>query len=296
MKTLFITSNSDIYSIKKNFEANSLVDYCDKNNIYVRYLSSNDMCTLDEENLPTAYYNFSGYPNEQHFRYLRYLELNNVKTINPIYNQRIASDKMLSGLELKYNGIPIVETISLGSIFFDNQKNIVNQVETKIGFPCVIKAPNLGRGISVIKCDTKLNFLEILGLIFSTDTRRFGQLSHNNFIVQKFIASTAGKCIRTYTLDNEVIACMTRTNDTYWKVNLNDGGTRTIIKEIPNQLINMSLTINKVLNLNFSGIDFHITDNGYVFNEINPIPDFEVISKLIPSLNIGEKLCETLFH
>lgn len=281
-------------------EIAAIQHWAQNKNVDVEFVSGRRFYNLNEPQLPTAYINMSGYPNEPHYRYLRYLELNGVRSINTAAVERVAEDKMLSYLELKYHGIPVVDTISLASLNFLKSQLIEEDVQQRIGFPCVIKYTTNGRGYGIVKINDRGSFRDILELLFCTDAQRFGGHSYNNFIIQKFIPSTVGRGLRVFVLNGQVVGTIERVNPSYWKNNLSYSmrtGGEAYAKPVPTppELIAQSVQISKILKVSLAGIDYHMLDHGHVFNEINTFPDFITVRPWDPDLKILDQvLCQLL--
>lgn len=298
MQSLMLTANLfGIFNLKvSNYITTTVKKFCEENNIKYIECGANSLESLglNLKEFPTAYYNISGFPNDQHYRFLRYLELNKVKYINSVNSEIVADDKMLSYLELKYNGIEVVDTISLGQIFDNSQDNIIEQIEDLIGYPCVIKPTKLGHGMGVVKCDNKYQLSEILGLIFATDSRKYGSINYNNFIVQKFVLSTFGQKYRFVLFkDTPLVWVHNRNTQGYWKVNYVTTTEREV-SDPPNSIVDLGIKIHDILNLNFSGMDFHVCQDKFIINEINPIPSLEILDKIY-NKKIIEYVLKNLF-
>lgn len=295
MKTLLLTTNINPKYGQRATNLDIYKNFCSKYNIDLKFCDSRQstMLTYNLTNFPTAYINFSGYPNTIHYRFCRYLELNNVNCIDKIKNTMNAHDKMLSYLDLKYNGVEVVDTISLGQIFEHHDPiklhESVSQIEDLIGYPCVIKPTKLGLNLGVVKCDNRNSLIEILGLIFCTDSRKMNAENYNSFIVQKFVSSAVGKKYRVYLHKDEPLAFVRYiTDEGYWRANLHTAKHLEILQPT-NELIDLCRNIHKILNINYSGIDFHYIDKDkFIVNEINPFPDLEN-----PILN-HEQMCQTI--
>lgn len=279
MTTLLITTNINTKYKQRALELEHIKNFCLKYNIDLKFCDSREptMLSYNLANFPTAYINFSGYPNTIHYRFCRYLELNNVNCIDKIKNTMNAHDKMTSYLDLKYNGVEVIDTISLGQIFEHSDvtklDESVSQIEDLIGYPCIIKPTRLGFGIGVVKCDNRNSLVEILGLIFSTDSRKMTSESYNSFIVQKFVSSTIGLKYRLFLHKDEPLTFVRLvTKEGYWKASRSNSEME--ILQPSDELIDLGRNIHKILNINYSAIDFHYIDKDkFIVNEINPFPD-----------------------
>lgn len=271
-----LVANSNInnigYSKILSHEISRIKEFCNK--FSLKFV---DMCPGYEEMLkynmsefPIMYYNLSNNINEDVKRFCRYLELNNVKCVNPIYKQQIACDKILCHLELKNSNVPIVRTISLGTINNNPIEIHINRIEKEIGYPCVIKPVNGSLGIGVVKCDDKNILSDILNLIFSTESIKYGGINSNNFIIQKYIEPLNGNKLRLVFYNDCALITYKHYSDN-WKVNTLTSKTATLV-EPSTDLLEMAKKIHKILGINFSSMDFHITENGYMLNEVNCSP------------------------
>lgn len=299
---LYITTNLSEGGVGPQGKAEEIAAiraWTQRQGVTLQFVSGRRFYNLNELKFPTAYINMGGYPNEPHYRYLRYLELNGVRSINKASDERVAQDKMLSLLELKSQGIPVVDTISLGSLHFVRLDQIEEDVKQLIGFPCVIKYTTNGRGFGIVKIADQDSFRDILELLFCTDAQRFSGHSYNNFIVQKFVPSTVGRGLRVFVVDGQVVGTIERVNPTYWKNNLSyslrsGGQAHAKVCEAPRELVDQSVKIAAILKTNFVGIDYHMLDHGYIFNEINCFPDFSTVRPWDPDLKILDQVLTEL--
>ena len=102
---------------------------------------------------------------------------------------------------------------------------------------------------------------------------------HADFLVQEFIAESAGSDIRCFVIGDKVVAAMKRQGaEGEFRSNLHNGGNAEMIKITPNERA-MAVKAAKVLGLNVAGVDLIRSDRGPLVLEVNSSPGLEGIEK-----------------
>lgn len=310
MKKLLLTANLDVhlYPTIKN-KVSRIERFCKNYNVQLEKMNSRDkrMISCDTDNIPDAYLNLTYIPNPILHRFLSYLELKGVVSINPSLNDDIiASNKMLTFLKCKHNGIHVPNTISFGNVGHFNYIETKKLILEKIGLPCVIKHPAMAGGFCILKIDTESQLDDITDLIYATDFQKIAASEfHNEFIVQKCIQSSFGQKVRIIFYKDEVLVAMKFINNSNWKVKFFTSETIESY-EVTSEILETCKKIHKIFNINFSGLDFLLGEDGLIFNEININPgvnyiDYEKVDQRIanveniPIVDVYELVLKDLF-
>ena len=292
-KNIYLTFNqAPKYFNIKPYEIENVTRAAEQRGYNARIISPNDMYDVADEDLPFAAIAMQGGVTETHLRFLRDLELRGVKTVNPVFSTRIADDKMLSYIELKNANFPIPKTIDL-NVHADINNN-VNKISTKLKFPCVIKIPNSGLGFGIHRVMNANELYDLLGLLALCTLRRYDNHIAANLLAQEYVKDSEGRAIRVVVVDNKCIGALYKTNSSGWKTNSSNLGRKTEPYHIDSVLEKLSLDICKHLNLNFAGIDFHTTPDGYLIGEINSSPILEHFESMYPNIKVSELLLDFL--
>lgn len=279
----------------KQEEFNLFVEYCKQTNIRIE--NTCPMANITGKVIPEAYYNMNGFVNASHHRLARRLELQGVKHLNSVGASLIADDKFLSGLELKFNGIPVPKFLDVNQLFGVAQNyggKFSQLVKNEIKFPCVIKVPNggYGNGICLIENETQFNDWFSMAAWINP---KFGYNECGaDFLVQEFISNSKGRALRVHILDGEYLGCMYRDNQLSWKVNSNIAGSTPTRYDADPELIKMCVKTLEVLNLRHAGVDILFDDNSYTINEVNSSPGFVVFNSIFPEVNLPKRLIDAL--
>ena len=292
--------NNDVYLVFNKYvsirepDVVSIKNELLKNNFNGVVVESHNLYSRDPAHVPYGIMNFSQYPNESLYRYIREMEFRGSRVISPIKNIKIADNKMSAHIELKYAGIPVPKTIDLNlSVGYDNY---VDYIEKEIGFPCVIKVPSaaMGSGIHLIKdiqeCRDLLILLrQCIGLLPDGH-------SPINMIVQEYVAKKPGYDIRAIILNGEFILAMSRYNPTNWKTRRTDA--KIVIREhitLDPEVVKMCIRVNEILGINFSGLDLLVGDNGILVNEVNTFPGMFRVDEVCKT-NVVKLITEYLIN
>lgn len=191
----------------------------------------------------------------------RALESLGIPIINPPECLEMATNKMLSSLILKKNGIPTPETIAC-----ENYKSAVDAFE-RLGEDVVVKPMYGSKGWGLTRLQDK-GFAEYF---FYTLAR-----TDEIFYVQKFYEH-GNKDIRAFVVGDKVIAAMERQND-QWCTNIAKGGTGKSIMLEPEAKM-MAVKSSRLVKGEITGVDLIRTSDGYAVLEINAIPGISGIQK-----------------
>lgn len=303
---IYLTSNNPKHLLGlKEYDILRLMESAKKRNLEPVLITGQEMTRAVDE-IPLGVINCTGYPTDSHLRYVRNLELKGTKLLNPIYNSKIADDKMLSYLECSNAGILCPKTVDLNLIWGSEWYNIIEQIEDQLGFPCIVKAHNSAIGYGVYKVDTPEDFNDLMGLLGCTVYRSPNFHATASLVVQEYIPETFGRNIRVMVVGDRVLGAIERSNPTYWKTGGTrrrpgnvvfglggDGEERTYFK-LTDELVEKSLKVTKALGLGFAGLDFLFGKEEFVFCEANTSPNTKGWEEQHPDINLADEVLDYL--
>lgn len=291
----------------KEYDILRLMEAAKKRNFEATLVTGQEM-TKTIPAVPYGVINCSGYPTDSHLRYVRDLELKGSKTVTPIYNSKIADDKMLSYLECSSAGIPCPKTFDLNLLWGIEWNNMISQIEEQLGFPCIVKAHNSAIGYGVYKVDTPEDFNDLLGLLGCTVYRHPHFHTTASLVVQQYLPETYGRNIRVMVVGDRVLGAIQRSNPLYWKTGATrrkpgnvvfglggDNEDRTYF-ELNNELIEKSLTVVKTLGLGFAGLDFLFGKDEFIFCEANTSPNTKGWEEQHSNINLADEVIDYLIR
>ena len=111
-----------------------------------------------------------------------------------------------------------------------------------------------------------------------------------NFLVQEFVAESAGEDIRAFVVGGRVVASMKRQSlDDDFRSNLHQGGEGSIVKLTDDER-KTALKAAKAMGLSICGVDMMRSDRGPLVLEVNPSPGFGV--EKVTGRDVAEKIIE----
>lgn len=205
--------------------------------------------------------------------YSRIIEKLGIRVFNNSRAIENCDNKILTEIELSMNNINIVKTIP-SLLCYSNSTNInndfVDNVTKQLGFPLVFKESygSLGKNVYLIN-----NKDELINYIL--------KFKNSSFLLQEYVKESKGKDIRVIVIGNSVIGAMERHNTSDFRSNIGQGGVGKPTK-ISEELKEISLKVNKILHLDYSGIDIIYKDNKPYVLEVNSnafFIEFERVTK-----------------
>lgn len=197
------------------------------------------------------------------------LEKAGYKLFNSIDSISKCDDKMLTHICLTNSGIKMPTTISSTLCYRDDgNRDYLEPVIQKIGFPMIVKENYGSLGKQVYLVENKEQLLELEN-----------KLIHVPHIFQEFIKSSKGKDYRIIVINNKVVAYMKRENKHSYLSNLATGGTATIVN-LPQEYLDVAVKASKILGLDYCGVDILEGANGEpILSEVNSNAFYEGIEK-----------------
>ncbi len=85
------------------------------------------------------------------------LEILNIPYAGPsVLGAAVGMDKIMMKNVLEANGLPVVEYCWFTShVWFDNQEVVIDEVESKLGYPVIVKPANLGSSVGINKANNR---------------------------------------------------------------------------------------------------------------------------------------------
>ncbi len=197
---------------------------------------------------------------------LRHFERRGVRLINGPATIEMVSDKLHTLQQLIREGLPIPRTI-LGKFPMD-----AALVERELGFPLIVKTLKGTRGAGVLKCEDRSQFEDLAGLLESAEAQA-------DFILQHYVRASHGRDVRVLVVGGRVVAAMERRSLTGgFKSNVSLGGVGVAYNPPP-EMAELAVQAADVLNLDVTGIDILLDENGYRICEANSAPGFQGLER-----------------
>lgn len=204
---------------------------------------------------------------------LEQIELMGIPVINRYYPVIRAKNKLHTLQILSAAGIPTVKTALIFTS--DNLEAAIKHIKS---FPLIVKTPfgSYGKGVSVFESKRSLNSTyDILSL-------------KTSLLIQQYIKESKGKDLRIMVIGDKAVASMERkARKGDFRSNLNIGGKAKAV-EVNNELKNLAIKATKAINLEISGVDIIITNQGPAIVEVNANPGLEI--EEITGINIAKKM------
>lgn len=149
----------------------------------------------------------------------------------------------------------------------------IELIESKLGFPLVVKTLNGALGIGVFLVESAKAFKDLMELIGETNPNL-------QLIFQQFVEASKGRDLRLFTVDGEVIASMERrAREGDFKANYSNGGSVHAFTP-DDEAIDLAVRTSKALNIQIGGIDLLFNKGGgYTICEANTFPGFKGLEK-----------------
>jgi ribosomal protein S6--L-glutamate ligase len=185
-------------------------------------------------------------------------------------------DKLRSIQLLSKSGVGIPKTI------FSRETSDVDDLLNHVGTPVIIKLASGTQGNGVVLAETRKVARSVVQAFYVNDTA---------FLIQEFIAESAGTDIRAFIVGNQVVASMQRQSlDDDFRSNIHQGGTGRVIK-LTDEETKTALKAAKAMGLAICGVDLMRSDRGPLVLEVNPTPGLEGIEE-VTGRNIAGKIIE----
>ncbi|MCX7979208.1 MAG: RimK family alpha-L-glutamate ligase, partial [Bdellovibrionaceae bacterium] len=206
---------------------------------------------------------FGDFRLEESLDTLRFFERKARRVLNPSAAFIEARHKWYSHLCLREEGIPQPESRLLSRSAL---------LQERFSAPLVVKLTESmkGQGVFLVQ-----NREQALGLPLAEE-----------YLCQRFYPECAGRDLRVFVINNQVVAAMERRNlQGDFRANLSLGGQAFPVDLSPLE-IELALRSTQALRLDYAGVDLIRTHEGPLVLEVNPSPGFAGLEK-ISGLNIA---------
>ena len=272
MKIAILSTNKNLYSTKKLFEAAvSRGHECiilDHRKCYVGIKQGNPSIHYngqDVSNIDAIIPRIGASVTFYGSAIVRQFEVMGVVSANPSQAITRSRDKLrcmqiLSGAGI---GLPVTG-------FAKNTHDVDDLIKMVGGAPLVIKLLEGTQGIGVVLAETKKAASSVIEAFFGLGS---------NILIQEFIKESKGTDIRVFVVDGKVVGAMKRTaKDGEFRSNLHRGGTAELIK-LSKAEKETALRAARELGLTVCGVDMLPSDRGPLVLEVNSSPGLEGIEK-----------------
>lgn len=179
------------------------------------------------------------------------LEKSGVRLFNSARAIELCDDKMQTHITLANNGIPMPQTLGGLLCYFDDSKtdkNELDYVQNKLGFPLIVKLAYGSMGKSVFKADNRKQLDEL--------AERVKMQPH---LFQKYIDKSHGKDMRVIVIGGRTVGAILRMSNGDFRSNIGLGGTAKKV-DVPKEISDLAEKAANILGLDYCGIDFLLGD------------------------------------
>jgi len=207
---------------------------------------------------------------------VRQFEMMGVYTTTKSIALSRARDKLRSLQILAKSGVGIPKTV------FSRETDEVDDILDMLGgAPVIIKVAKGTHGKGVVLAETKKAAKAVMQAFYVEGV---------NFLIQEFIAESAGSDIRAFVVGNQVVASMKRQSlDDDFRSNLHMGGEGKAIKLTETEK-KMALKAAKAMGLQICGVDMIRSEQGPMVLEVNASPGFRI--EQVTNRDIATKIIE----
>src|SRR5581483_2016424 len=207
---------------------------------------------------------------------VRQFEVQNVFTTTTSIALTRSRDKLRSLQLLAKAGVGIPKTVfALETADFDD---VLDQIG---GAPVIIKVARGTHGNGVVLAETRKAAKAVMQAFYVEGV---------SFLVQEFVAESAGKDIRAFVVNGKVVASMERqslTDD--FRSNLHQGGEGKPVR-LSDEERKVAQRAAKAMGLQVCGVDMMRSDRGPLVLEVNASPGFGI--EQVTRHNVSEKIIE----
>ncbi|MBC7581699.1 RimK family alpha-L-glutamate ligase, partial [Aeromicrobium sp.] len=193
---------------------------------------------------------------------VRQFEMQNVFTTTTSIALVRSRDKLRSTQLLAKAGIGVPKTV-----FARETADLDDVLDQVGGAPVIIKVARGTHGNGVVLAETKKAAKAVMQAFYVEGV---------SFIVQEFVAESAGTDIRAFVVNGKVVASMQRQSlDDDFRSNLHQGGTGTAIR-LTEEERKTAQRAAKAMGLPICGVDMMRSDHGPLVLEVNSSPGFGI--------------------
>jgi ribosomal protein S6--L-glutamate ligase len=207
---------------------------------------------------------------------IRQFEMQNVFTTTSSIALTRSRDKLRSVQLLAKAGIGIPKTV------FAREASDLDDVLDQVGgAPVIIKVARGTHGNGVVLAETRKAAKAVMQAFYVEGV---------NFLVQEFIAESAGTDIRAFVVNGNVVASMMRQSlDDDFRSNLHQGGEGSTIKLTDDERRTAQRAA-KAMGLPICGVDMMRSNRGPLVLEVNASPGFGI--EKVTGRNVAQKIID----
>jgi ribosomal protein S6--L-glutamate ligase len=207
---------------------------------------------------------------------VRQFEMQNVYTTTSSIAIVRSRDKLRSLQLLAKAGVGIPKTV-----FVRETSDFEGVLEQVGGAPVIIKVARGTHGNGVVLAETRKAALAVMQAFYVEGV---------NFLVQEFIAESAGVDIRAFVVNGKVVASMLRQSlDDDFRSNLHQGGEGIPVK-LTDEERKTAQKAAKAMGLPICGVDMMRSERGPLVLEVNSSPGFGI--EKVTNHNVADKILE----
>jgi ribosomal protein S6--L-glutamate ligase len=185
-------------------------------------------------------------------------------------------DKLRSSQLLAQAGVDIPKTV-----FARETADLDAVIDQAGGTPLIIKVARGTHGNGVVLAETRKAAQAVMQAFYVESV---------SFLVQEFIAESAGTDIRAFVVGGKVVASMKRQSlDDDFRSNIHQGGEGSPVK-LSDEERKTALKAAKAMGLSIAGVDIIRSSRGPLVLEVNASPGFGI--EKITGHNVAEKIIE----
>ncbi|HVC36378.1 MAG TPA: RimK family alpha-L-glutamate ligase [Candidatus Dormibacteraeota bacterium] len=207
---------------------------------------------------------------------VRQLEMQNVVTTTSSIAIVRSRDKLRSLQLLAKASVGIPKTV-----FARETADFEGVLEQVGGAPVIIKVARGTHGNGVVLAETRKAALAVMQAFYVEGV---------NFLVQEFVAESAGVDIRAFVVNGKVVASMLRQSlDDDFRSNLHQGGEGIPVK-LTDEERKTAQKAAKTIGLTIAGVDMMRSSRGPLVLEVNSSPGFGI--EKVTGHNVAEKIID----
>lgn len=167
------------------------------------------------------------------------------------------------------------------TVFARETGDLEDVIEQAGGTPLIIKVARGTHGNGVVLAETRKAAQAVMQAFYVEGV---------NFVVQEFVAESAGEDIRAFVVGGKVVASMKRQSlDDDFRSNLHQGGEGTPVK-LTDEERKTAVKAARTMGLPICGVDMMRSERGPLVLEVNPSPGFGI--EKVTSRGVAEKIIE----
>ena len=193
------------------------------------------------------------------------IEGEGVPTFNSSTAIALCDNKICTAIALTEHNVPHPKTVVAPKTFEGvgyNDCEFLHKAVDMLGFPMVVKEAYGSFGQQIYLAH---NFDELKDIV--------AKISHKDFLMQEFVAESAGRDVRINVVGGKVVCGMLRQNNNDFRSNISNGGTACNITLTEEQKA-VALKATKALGLDWAGVDVMFGKHGPIVCEVNSNPHF----------------------